>query len=296
MTTREEVSIFDLWAVVLAKRILIAAVSATVFLFALAYAFLSTPVYRAQVVLIEAEAEQPSTSISALAGQFGGLASLAGIRADSNSLKLEALATLRSRAFLEEFIVDLKIMPHLYRDLWDVERQVWLADDPSEIPTLSKAYEYFRDNVMTVSDVSEQGVITIAIDTEAPEIAAKWANDIILRLNEKLRRRSVAEAQKSIEYLNDELSKTSIVELQLAIYRMIETQINTIMMASVREEYAFRVIDPAQPPDQGNFVRPKRLLALAVGAIGGVLLGLFAAFFMHGFQNQRSEYIRRQAI
>ncbi|MDH4315353.1 MAG: Wzz/FepE/Etk N-terminal domain-containing protein [Gammaproteobacteria bacterium] len=288
MNGRDEISIFDLWDVVSAKRVLIVVVSASVFLLALAYAFLSTPIYRAQTVLIEVQPDQSTSGLAALAGQFGGLASLAGVRTSTNSLKLEALATIRSRVFLEEFIVEMDIMPHLFRDRWDAVNKQWNVSDPSEIPTVSKAFEYFREKVLSVSDVTEQGLVTVTIDTDRAENAADWANALVHRLNQKLRQRSIVEARKNIEYLNEELNKTSVVELQHAIHRMIENQINTIMLANVREEYAFRIIDPAKAADPGNFLKPRRFLIIAIGAIGGALAGLFLALFIHGFQKHRS--------
>lgn len=52
------------------------------------------------------------------------------------------------------------------------------------------------------------------------------------------------ETEKSLEYLQDELRKTSMVEVQQSIYRVMETQVKSLMFAKVREQYAFKVVDP----------------------------------------------------
>jgi uncharacterized protein involved in exopolysaccharide biosynthesis len=61
------------------------------------------------------------------------------------------------------------------------------------------------------------------------------------------------------------------VEVQQAIYRLIEAQTKKKMIASTREEYAFTTIDPAVTPER--HARPKKLSLLAIG----FLLGLFAS-------------------
>ena len=47
------------------------------------------------------------------------------------------------------------------------------------------------------------------------------------------------------------------------------------MMANVSVEYAFRIIDPAAPPDLDDFTSPKRLLMVVLVIVLGGLLGVF---------------------
>ena len=68
-----------------------------------------------------------------------------------------------------------------------------------------------------------------------------------------------------------------MVGVQQAIYRLIEEQINTVMLANVREEYAFKVIDPAVVPDIDQYEWPKRALILVLGAGLGLLFALMIA-------------------
>ena len=68
---------------------------------------LMTPIYRSEVLLVPAE-ESDGGSISSLLSSFGGLGRLAGLGGASTSRKDEALALLRSRAFVSR--VHLKLM------------------------------------------------------------------------------------------------------------------------------------------------------------------------------------------
>ena len=89
--------------------------------------------------------------------------------------------------------------------------------------------------------------------------------------------RAIAEAQRSIDYLRREIKKTELVGVQTVIYRLVETQINNIMLAEVRDEYAFRVIDPAVAALPDDYVRPKPLLMAIAAAFLGLGLGVFLA-------------------
>ena len=90
------------------------------------------------------------------------------------------------------------------------------------------------------------------------------------------RARAIAEAEKSMSYLQSELDKTSIVGIRQGINGLIEDQINQIMLANVRDEFAFRVIDSAIPPSEDDYVRPIRWLYMLAGFILGAVLGSFS--------------------
>jgi hypothetical protein len=96
-------------------------------------------------------------------------------------------------------------------------------------------------------------------------------------LNQKFREYVAAEAERSIEYLYGELEKASSVELRQVIHRLIETQIQTIMLTNVRKDFVFRVIDPAAAPDADYYVWPRRVLLAFIGLVLGGLIGLVIA-------------------
>jgi uncharacterized protein involved in exopolysaccharide biosynthesis len=116
-------------------------------------------------------------------------------------------------------------------------------------------------------------LVTLAIEWKDPEVAAKWAAELVNRVNKRIREQDIEESQRKLAYLNEELNKSSLVELRLAISRVIEEQINAMMLAQSQIEYAFEVIDPAVVPKQR--VRPKRTLIVIVAVVLGGLLGIF---------------------
>ncbi len=110
---------------------------------------------------------------------------------------------------------------------------------------------------------------------------------MVALVNRKMRSDAIQEAEQSIEYLNQELSKTSAIELQQGIYRLIESNLNTIMLANVRDEFAFRVLDDAAAPDADDYSSPDRGMVIFLGFIFGVIVGLGASLIRNAMQ-QRS--------
>ena len=76
---------------------------------------------------------------------------------------------------------------------------------------------------------------------------------------------------KSIFFLEQQLQETSKIEAQTVIYNLIEEQTKNIMLANVREEYAFKIIDPAVVPDMKS--KPQRRKIVTFGLLLGVVFG-----------------------
>lgn len=247
----------------------------------LGVSFLIRPIYRAEIVVIPASDSKDGGVLSSLQSEFGGLASLAGINlgASGGDMKTLALATLRSRSLIEEFIREKGLLAVLFSKKWDAEKNTWNVDNPSKVPTMDDAYKLFDEDIRIVSEDTLTGLITLSIEWSDRERAAAWATELIGRTNAKLRGRAVSEARKSIAYLEKELQATNVLELQQGIYALIQSQISRITMANVNEEYAFSVVDPAVVSDADRYVRPKRIVMAALGfLLGGLIVALLLIF------------------
>jgi uncharacterized protein involved in exopolysaccharide biosynthesis len=261
------------------------------------YAFTATPVYRASVVMSPAASSRAPMPGSNILGQLGGLASLAGVSLEArDSTTEEALAVLRSREFIEHFISDHDLLPQLFPRHW--YSIVGKSLVPSgRRPTLGKGFKYFNNEVLSVSRDKRTGLVVLAIDWREPNEAARWANELVGRLNSEMRLRAESNATAYTEYLEKELSTTQLVETRQAISRLMEVQINQKMVASVTPEYAFRTVDRALPPDVDDRVSPKRLLIVAVGAVLGLLLGsVLPLGFGSGTGRLRARSIKRKSL
>ena len=271
------INLRDIWNATLRSWWLVLGCSVAVTALATLIAFRLAPVYRAEVVMIPTDSEAfPTGRLGSMVQEFDGLAAIAGLTTSRVSQKDEAITLLRSRSFTQEILQKYDLLKELFREDWDAERGRWRVS-PTEIPTVADGVDRFDRRVRTISEDARTGVVTLAIEWYDPELAAEWGNLLVREVNERLRQRVISEAQSSIDFLNAELQKTSIVELQRAIYSIVEAQVNKIMIANVRPEYAFRVLDPAIPPDPDDHVRPQRPLIAALGFLLGAGLGILVA-------------------
>lgn len=241
-----------------------------------AYALLATEIFRAEVVLAPTRSEQQLS----LPGGLGGLASLAGLNLNESGDVTEAVATLRSNALVEEFISENDLLPVLFSDDWDSENSQWRIRDVEDWPDLRDGVKYFVEDVRSVNEDSSTGLVTLTIDWRDPEAASEWANELVYRVNERIRARDLAESQQRLEYLNEQLEGASLVELRQAISRLIENQIQNIMLAQADAEYAFQVIDPPRVPKERLW--PVRSLVVALSAFAGIIVAILGALFLDG--------------
>ena len=284
----DEIDLFELWDTLVANKWLIALIAALCVAAATAVAFIMTPKYEAVVVASFAdEGKGSGGGLSALASQYGGLAEMAGVTLGGGN-KDASLAYLKSRGFIEGFIKENDLMPILYAKQWDAEGKKWVVDDPEKEPTFWKAYQLFSKNILDVQQDKKTSLITLTITWKDRDQAVAWANGLIRRANANLREKAIAESKLSIGYLEKELQKTSVVEVQQTIYKVMETQIKTMMMANTQEQFAFKVIDPAAMVDENAYVRPKRPMIIALGGIGGLFLGILFVFMRQAIRNRRA--------
>jgi uncharacterized protein involved in exopolysaccharide biosynthesis len=259
-------------------------------------AFLSTPVYRAVVTLAPANVGGIADSLGSRLSQLGGLASFAGIDLGSSTNETDvALAVLKSRQFTEKFILENQLMPILFAEQWDASAKDWKADLPQK-PTPWRAYRFFSGAVLTITQDKRTSFVTVQVDWRNGAQAASWANGMAHRLNEEMRERAIRESDASIGFLERELQKTTTVTTRDAISRLIESQIKQRMLANVMQEYAFRVVDKAMPPDQDSPIRPRKLWLLAGGLFAGLGLGVCLVLFTGWIwpENRSAQSVARQ--
>lgn len=274
----DEIDFFALWQTLVEAKWLILTITLVCTALATTAAFVMTKKYKAEVVLTVADDAKGKSGLGGLASQFGGLADMAGVTvAGGNSAEL-MVAVLKSKRLLSDFVTENNLMPILFAKKWDGQAKKWAVDDPEEIPTLNDAIKLIEKKIMVVNADKKTGLITLTMEWKNAQQATDWANDLVKRANKIERDRSIKEAETSTAYLTEELKKTSVVEVQQAIYRLIEAQVKSVMLANTREQFALKVLDPAIAVDEKDFVTPKRGLIIAISAIAGLLFGSLIAF------------------
>ncbi len=180
-------------------------------------------------------------------------------------------ARLGSRKFTMRFLDEHNVYRHLYPERWLAAEGRWV--DGFE-PDRGEALTRFRDQVRSIDTDEETDIVSVAMSWPDPAVARDWANAYVQSFNEFMRERTLEDVARKHAFLEAELRRSDVVEIQQSLYRLIEAQTAIAMLASAREEYVLEIIDPAALPYRSfNMSRKRKVL---LGAIGGTLLATFA--------------------
>ncbi|MFM2593847.1 Wzz/FepE/Etk N-terminal domain-containing protein [Vibrio harveyi] len=266
----------------------------TTFVFAVGailYALSLPNIYKSDALLAPAESSNGG-GLSKMAGQLGGLAALAGVNLGAGETSQTDLAVqvMKSRQFIEAFINkhDL-LVPLMAATDWDLTNNKLILDeelyDPNtgewlrepnglrgSTPTSQEAFEVFNKEVLSISQDKESGLYTVSVKYYSPYVAQQWVNWLIEDINKVMRERTIKETSQNLTYLNTQLQKTAVADMQSTFYKLIEEQTKSLMLAEVQEEFVFKVVDPAVVPELK--FGPKRAVICALITIFGFIFSI----------------------
>jgi len=229
--------------------------------------------YRAQTsLLIEKAGSSPMSALQTSFGGLGGFGVMAGLPNLPRAQETETLAIFKSRTFTEKIISELGVLPFLFEEAWDKDKNDWKV---GQKPTEQEQYETMV-GISTLDYYAKQGLHVYTIEMGDPVLVAKWANEAIALFNNYMREEAIVEAEKNRKFLEDKLKQTSLVKLQGILYNLIAAETQQSMLASVQEDFAFKIIDPAVVPDER--VYPVRTQIVLYLTFASLFLGILIAF------------------
>lgn len=299
----DEIDLRELFTAIWQGKWIIIAITTLFAVASVFYAINQPNIYKSEALLAPAEQDKAG-GLGALAGQFGGLASLAGVNLGSGGgvdKTQMALEVLKSRQFTSEFIQKHNILPDLMaveswnrktnkiiynKYVYNQAENKWLREVKAPLkpePSMQEAYKLFSQ-LVSANINTENGMITIAVEHVSPYIAQQWVNWLIRDINKTMKQRDVLEANKSTQFLMSQLEQTKIADIRAVLYKLVEEQAKTIMFANVRDEYVFKTIDPAIVPEQK--FKPKRALICVLGVLLGGMLSVMLVLIRY-FMNKK---------
>jgi LPS O-antigen subunit length determinant protein (WzzB/FepE family) len=272
------------------------------FLFAVLGIFyaLSIPnIYRSEALLFPT---QENESLSGTMQSISGLASLAGfnLNQDLNSNTIQALEVLISRKFFSEKIYPSIFLPNLMAnpswnrsnnlinydtELFDFESEEWTreANYPFvSMPNAIESHEFFIREILSISFDSTTGFVTLGVNHVSPFIAQKWASLIVNEINNEFRNRDHETALNSIQYLNQQIAQTNVLEVRQALSQLLQNQIQISMLTDANNEYVFRVLDPPIVPLVKNSPR-RSIIVLTFALVGFIMMIVFVIIRNYAF-------------
>lgn len=299
----DEIDLRELFAAIWQGKWIIIAVTAVFAVASVFYALSLPNIYKSEALLAPAS-EQKSAGLS---GQLGGLAALAGVNLGSGAgVDKTALAIeiIKSRDFLGRFIEKRIQLQDLMAvkswdlasntlnydaEVYDLNNQQWLreAKPPRQAkPSIQEAYKVLSDK-LNISTDATTGMVKLSVEHISPFIAQRWVQMLVADLNLEMKTRDIEEAEKSIAYLQQQISQTNISDLRAALYSLVEEQTKTLMLANVREEYALKVIDkPIVPEEKAKPARP--IIVIVFTFLGGFMAIILVILRYYLLQSKKS--------
>ncbi len=279
----DEFSLIGLWKVLVNYKLLVAGLTILTTLGAIYYASTLPIIYKAEVLMIPV-----SSAGSASSSRLGGLASLAGFSLGGNTNEGgQAIARLKTRSYLTNHIKERNLKPILFANKWNGKEKQWIDEEPSN----REAAELLLSMISTGFDPDNSGLTTFTLTWKNPSSVNKIAdiaNDLVSSINLHAKRRTILEAKNSILFLEKELESTNIINSQTILYNLIEQQMGKIMMANVRDDFIYTIIDSAVIPNDKE--PSNKYLIIFFGSFVGLFFGLFAVILTINLKKIKESY------
>lgn len=259
-------------------------------------------IYKSEVLIAPSGQQQGSSMLS---GQLGGLAALAGVNiGGSNSIDKTTLAieTMKSRHFISSFIEKHNILVELMaierwdsssntlvidKALYDNVSNKWVREvsSPKRVePSSQESYKVFI-SAFNASKDAKTGMISLSFKHYSPYFSKQILDWIVFDINEDMRNKDIEESERSISYLEKQVTKTTLSEVKSTLSSLIEEQTKTLMLANTRSEYMFKIVDPAIVAEEK--FEPKRALIVTVAIIFGGLLAILTVLLFPSLRKQK---------
>jgi len=288
----DEIDLKELFQVLWVAKKLIIQVTAVFAISSLVFSLLLTNYYRSESLMTATSNTQNQSMLS----QYSGLASFAGINlpASVDNKAMEAIEIIQSRNFVKHLLTFEDILASIMasksydssskellfdQKIYDSETKIW---NGQKKPSYLDAYEEYIENIISVSQESNTGFISIKAEHISPIFAKEFLELIIREANVLMRERDMEKSSQALEFLKTELSQTSLIEIQDAINSLIEAQLETQMLAQINEDYVLVTIEPPFIPEKKS--KPNRMTILMFSLMLGLISGISTVLIKHYFQ------------
>mgnify|MGYP001582039364 CR=1 FL=1 len=311
----DEINLLDYWRVIWKRKVMITLVVVIIVLATTTLSIFMTNIYQSTAIITPISSKEGSggSLSSALAQQFGGLP---GISLPGSSSASEIVNLLKSNILREKIIDRYNLLPVLFYEKWDDEKKDWKKEgksfslNPSVLvqkvlktigPEIRNPNPKAQDDgipavwdglrtlnkIVKVADNKKDNTISISVEFSDPEMAAKMVEYFLVTLTDHMSGEAKRVARTNRKYLEEQLWATADPLIKQKIYNLIAQQIETSMMSEVKENFAFKVIDPPKAPDKK--IKPKRAQMVVISFITALFAAVFMAFFLEYIEKMRDQ-------
>ena len=287
----DEIDLLELFMIVWKRRLFIISLTSLFAVVSVLYSLSLSNVYTSVTLLAPANKED---SFSSRLGGMSGLAGLAGVnlsQSGSASTSQEAIERVKSFDFFSNYFLPYIKLENLLavkkwapesniifydENSYDVVSKKWVENNTQ--PSNQTAYRRYL-NIFKIGVDDETSFVTFSVEHQSPEIAKKWLDIIIYNINESMREIDKTNAQNAINFLNETANSTSIQSIREVIGRILESKMQTLMLASTNKAYIFKVLDSPIVPEVKS--GPIRSIICIIGTLIGGVISVLITFILH---------------
>ena len=280
-----EIDLAELFAIIWDKKIFISVFTSIAALLSVLYSLSLPNIYTSSTLLAPTTED---SSLSSQLGSFSGLAGLAGVSLPTGTVSNSQIAIKRIESFeffSKYFLPNIKLENLMAVDEWNAADNSLIYDDEEfdsnankwdKKPSNQKAYKEYKE-VLSISQEELTGLVYLSINHKSPVVAKHWVDTIIYNINECMREIDKQDAQNSIDFLNESLKNTNSQSIKVVFAKLMESQMQTLMLASSNDAYVFKTINsPIVPEDKSA---PGRAVICILGTLLGGILSILIVLF-----------------
>jgi len=266
---------------------------------------LSLPnLYESKALLVPVNS---SSGISGALRGYGGIASLAGVKLPSNvdqNNSSKAIKKLNTLSFFDVNLLKNIHLPDLMAvkywdnktnklvyddDVYNISTDAWVREysyPSKQIPTAQESFKVFKTKHFGINEDINTGFITLSIKHQSPFIAKKWVELIVNEINAFYRKKDKLEAEKSVIYLNQQISTTSFSEIKKVIAELLQEETKKLALIEANKYYVFDYIDPPAVMEEKS--EPRRALICIIIALFGGAISTAIVFIKYYFSKDKA--------
>ena len=294
----DEIDLKELFYVLFHGKWIILSLTTFISIMGLIYSLSLPNIYVSKALL--APVNSSSSSLSGALGNVGGLAGLAGFKIpsggdDDNSAK--AIKKISSLSFFKNNILTNIYLPDLMavkswnpktntvalnENIYDTNNNTWIRDyayPRQQIPSAQESFEVFITEHLTLSEDKKSGFSTLSIKHQSPFLAKQWSELVINEINSFYRQKDKLESEKAVNYLNKQISMTSLSEIKQVLALLLQEETKKLTLIEANEFYVFDYIDPPAVMEKKS--EPSRALICILSALLGGMLSVLFVLLRH---------------
>ncbi len=291
----DEINLEEIASVIWLRKYLLLSVTFTFALLSIFYSLLLPNYYQSESILVSTDKNNSSPL-----GQYADLASLAGLslNAGGENEVFETIELIKSREFVKHILTFPDILPSImaakefsietnkliYKsEIYDQKSNEWKGNSfryGKSKPSYLEVHKVYLSHLNIFQD-KKTNFISMSFEHISPIFAKDFLSLVIREANSLKRQRDLDTTNNALEFLTAEFQRTSFKEIKISIQNLIESQLETRMLAKVNDEYSLSILEPPFIPELKS--RPQRSVIVIISTLFGFLITIFCILVHHFF-------------